>query len=44
MKHVKKISMQKVSTPKADAFTNYYNAIWRAWQDFRYEKKNEFSF
>ena len=39
MKHVKKISVAK-----ADAFTNYYNAIWRAWQDFQFAKKNEYSF
>ena len=38
MKHIKTIS-----TAKADAFTNFYNAIWRSWQDFRYQKKNEYS-
>lgn len=39
MKHIKTIS-----TSKADAFTTYYNAIWRAWRNFQYEKKNESQF
>ncbi len=38
MKHIKKIS-----TVRADAFTDFLNAIWRAWQDFRIAKKNEIS-
>ena len=36
MKHLKKIS-----TTRADAFTDFFNAVWRAWQDFLYAKKNE---
>lgn len=36
MKHIRKIT-----TVRADAFTDFMNAIWRAWQDFRYAKKNE---
>lgn len=38
MKHLKPISARR-----ADAFTNFFNAIWRAWMDFRYEKKNEYA-
>lgn len=38
MKHIKKITMVR-----ADAFTDLLNAVWRAWQDFRYAKKNEYS-
>jgi len=37
MKHCRPVSLRK-----ADAFTNFMNAIWRAWMDFRYEKKNEY--
>ncbi len=36
MKHIKTIT-----TARADAFTNFLNAIWRAWQNFLIEKKNE---
>lgn len=39
MKHLKRISVVR-----ADAFTNFMNAMWRAWQDFRFEKKNEIGF
>lgn len=38
MKHLKPMTVAR-----ADAFTNFFNAIFRAWQDFRFEKKNEFS-
>lgn len=38
MKHIKPISVTR-----ADAFTDFFNAIWRSWQDFRFAKKNEFS-
>ena len=38
MKHIKPIT-----TMRADAFTNFMNAVWRAWEDFRYEKKNEYA-
>jgi len=38
MKHCKPVSLRK-----ADAFTNFMNAVWRAWMDFRYEKKNEYA-
>lgn len=37
MKHIKTISMTR-----ADAFTDFLNAVWRAWQDYRVAKKNEF--
>ena len=36
MKHIKPIT-----TTKADAFTSFMNAVWTAWMNFRYEKKNE---
>jgi hypothetical protein len=36
MKHIKTITVTK-----ADAFANLFNAVWRAWQDFLYEKKND---
>ena len=39
MKHVKTMTVAK-----ADAYSDFFNAIWRAWQDFRFAKKNEFSF
>ena len=35
MKHIKQIS-----TARADSFNDFLNDIWRAFQDFRYEKKN----
>ena len=38
MKHLKPIS-----TRRAAALTNFFNSIWRAWMDFRYEKKNEYA-
>ncbi len=37
MKHIRKIS-----ATRADAFTDFLNAIWRAWYDFRFGKKNEY--
>mgnify|MGYP006972337459 CR=1 FL=1 len=39
MKHIRKMTLKR-----ADAFNNFMNAVWRAWQDFRYEKKNEVGF
>ena len=36
MKHIKTITVAR-----ADAFTNFFNAVFRAWQDFLFEKKNE---
>jgi hypothetical protein len=36
MKHIKTIT-----TARADSFTDFMNAFWRAWIDFRYAKKNE---
>ncbi|HPO15871.1 MAG TPA: hypothetical protein PLI09_20685 [Candidatus Hydrogenedentes bacterium] len=39
MKHIKTIS----TVARADAFVNFLNALWRDWQTFRYEKKNELS-
>ncbi len=36
MKHIRQIS-----TPKADAFVDFYNALFRAWVDFRNDKKDE---
>tara|TARA_R110001592_G_scaffold169516_4_gene406080 strand:+ start:1926 stop:2051 length:126 start_codon:yes stop_codon:yes gene_type:complete len=36
MKHIRQIS-----TPKADAFVDFYNALYRAWIDFRNGKKDE---
>ncbi len=36
MKHIKRIS-----TPKADSFLDFYNALFRAWVDFRGGKKDE---
>jgi hypothetical protein len=36
MKHIRQIS-----TPKADAFIDFYNALFRAWVGFRDDKKNE---
>ncbi len=39
MKHVKPMTVAK-----ADAYSDFFNAIYRAWVDFRIAKKNEFSF
>jgi len=36
MKHIRQIS-----TPRADAFISFYNALYRAWIDFRTGKKDE---
>ena len=36
MKHIKRLT-----TARADAFTDFTNAVWRAFQDFRFGKKNE---
>jgi len=36
MKHIKTLSMTR-----ADAFNNFLNDIWVAWQNFRFDKKNE---
>jgi len=36
MKHIKRITVAR-----AEAFTNFFNATWRAWRDFRYNKKYE---
>ncbi len=38
MKHVTRITVAR-----ADAFTDFWNALWRAWQDFRYDKAREFN-
>jgi len=36
MKHIKPIS-----TPKADSFMDFTNSVYRAWVEFREEKKHE---
>ena len=36
MKHIKRISVTR-----ADAFIDFFNAFWRAWRDFQYNKKYE---
>jgi len=33
MKHFRQITVAR-----ADAFTDFWNALFRAWQDFRYDK------
>jgi hypothetical protein len=38
MKHIRGISASKVV--KADALADLYNAIWQAWLDYVYTKKN----
>ncbi|MFP4500049.1 MAG: hypothetical protein ACLFTT_03530 [Candidatus Hydrogenedentota bacterium] len=38
MKHVKRITVAR-----ADAFTDFWNALWRAWQGFRFDKSQEFN-
>jgi hypothetical protein len=35
MKHIKRIT-----TARADSFNDFLDDVWRAFQDFRYEKKN----
>jgi hypothetical protein len=37
MKHI-----NAISTPRAEAFRDFMYTIWRAWYDFRIQKKNEF--
>ena len=39
MKHFKTISVVK-----ADAFFDFYNSLFRAFNEFRYAKKEEFPF
>jgi hypothetical protein len=39
MKHVRRISVRQVV--QADAVSDFYNAIWAAWLNFLYAKKNE---
>ncbi len=36
MKHIKTITVTR-----ADAYANFFNAVYRAWQAFLFEKKNE---
>ena len=36
MKHLKRMSVSR-----ADAFTDFWNAIWRAWQSYNYDKNRE---
>lgn len=36
MKHLKRITTQR-----ADAYSDFWNAVWRAYRDFRFAKKNE---
>jgi hypothetical protein len=54
MKHVLKVSAvstgpealrrARVAVPeRADAKTDFMNAVYNAWTDFVYQKKNEFS-
>jgi hypothetical protein len=38
MKHMKRISVVQ----RADAYNDFLNDVWRAWQNFRWEKKNSF--
>lgn len=39
MKHLKRITTVR----RADAYNDFLNDVWRAWQDFRYEKKNQWA-
>lgn len=39
MKHIRQISAAKAK--KADALGDLYNAVWQAWLDFVYTKKNQ---
>lgn len=39
MRHVKVVTVKR-----ADAYTDFLNALWRAWQDFRYQKNEEIAF
>lgn len=39
MKHIRRISVHRAV--KADALADLYNAIWQAWLDFVYTKKNQ---
>ena len=38
MKHIKTITVSR-----ADAFTDFMNAFWRAWMDYRRDKKNTYA-
>jgi hypothetical protein len=37
MRHLRAVT--KIS--KADAYTDFFNAVWRAWLDFRVQKREE---
>lgn len=39
MKHIRGISASKAI--RADALSDFYNAVWQAWLEFSYRKKNE---
>lgn len=39
MKHLRHITAAKAV--KADALADLYNAVWQAWLDFVYTKKNQ---
>ena len=39
MKHIRRISLSR--SVKADALSDLYNAVWQAWLDFVYTKKNQ---
>lgn len=39
MKHVRRVT--RVRSLEADAYADFLNAVWQAWLDFSYTKKNE---
>jgi len=39
MKHIRRVSSAR--TIRADAYSDFLNAIWADWLDFVYAKKNE---
>lgn len=39
MKHIRSVSSNKAV--RADALADFYNAVWQAWLDYIYAKKNE---
>lgn len=49
MKHIRQVSMVpdgstvRRTLSRADAFTDFWNGLWRVYSDFIYAKKNEIS-
>lgn len=39
MKHVRLVS--RIPVVRAEAISQFLNALWQAWMDFVFEKKNE---